>query len=349
MSSLTISYSSITRVVIVLIVLLFLYLIRDIILVLFFSFILSAAIDPWVNWFERRRLPRAAGVLTAYAVFFTALSVIGVLLAPALGHQFKELSASIPGYYERFFKEVNVFPFRAASTGQEIADFTKTLGSLFGNLIPALRGAVGGGFTVFLLLVLTFYLSIEDRSLKRLLRSVLPDQYQPYFTRMINRIDEKIGLWFRGQLLLSLIVFVLTAVGLSIIHRVTGEVPFWLLLALIAGVLEVIPFLGPGIAGALAVLLVLPNSFAVALIVAALYVVIQQVENNLLVPNVMQKTVGLNPIVVILAIVIGTRLAGVLGALIAIPLTASLMVVLKDIRSQTPLPSSDSSPPAELQ
>lgn len=349
MASLTISYSSIIRVIVVLVALVFLYLIRDIILVLFFSFILSAAIDPWVNWFERRHLPRAVGVLAAYVAFFTILSVIGVLLAPAVAQQLRELSSSLPSFYERFMNEVNVFSFGAPPAGREIVNVAETLGSLAGNVLSAVRGAVGGGFTVFLLLILTFYLSIEDRSLKHLLRSILPEQYQPYFTRMVNRIDEKIGLWFRGQLLLSFIIFILTAVSLFIVHIVTGEVPFWLLLALIAGVLEVIPFLGPGISGAIAVLLVFPNSFAVAVIVAALYVVIQQVENNLLVPNIMQKTVGLNPIVVILVIVIGTRLAGVLGALIAIPLTASLMVVVRDIRSQTPLPASDSDPRAEHQ
>lgn len=346
-SSLSVSYSSIIRVIVVLISLVFLYLIRDIILILFLSFIIAAALDPWVNWFERRRLPRAVGVFAAYAVFFTILSVIGVLLAPAVAHQFKELSASLPGYYERFLKEIDAVSLSTPEAGQEITGLAKTLGSFAGNIIPALRSAIGGGFTIFLLLVLTFYLAIEDRSLKRLLRSILPDQYQPYLTRMINRIDEKIGLWFRGQLLLSFIIFILTAIGLFIVHQITGEVPFWLLLALIAGVLEVIPFLGPGIAGIIAVLLVLPNSFPVAVIVAVLSFVIQQIENNLLVPNIMQKSVGLNPIIVILVIVIGTRLAGVLGALIAIPLTASLMVVLKDIRSQNPLPSSASAPPAE--
>ncbi len=345
-SSLSISYSSIIRVIVVLIALVFLYLIRDIILILFLSFIIAAALDPWVNWFERRRLPRAVGVFAAYAVFFTILSVIGVLLVPSVTHQFKELSASLPDYYERFVKEINAGSLSIPETGQEITGLAKTLGSFAGNIIPALRSAVGGGFTIFLLLVLTFYLAIEDRSLKRLFRSILPDQYQPYLARMINRIDEKIGLWFRGQLLLSFIIFILTAIGLFIV-QITGEVPFWLLLALIAGVLEVIPFLGPGIAGTIAVLLVLPNSFPVAVIVAVLSFVIQQIENNLLVPNIMQKTVGLNPIIVILVIVIGTRLAGVLGALIAIPLTASLMVALKDIRSQSPPPSSARALPAE--
>lgn len=332
MSSLTISYSSILRIVVVLAALLFLYLLRDIILIVFVSFVLSAALDPWVNWFELRHLPRAVGILAAYALLFVTLALIGVALAPNVSAQFKTLATSLPGYYERLLEKAQIETIAGAEGQTDVINFSETLRSLAVNIIPAVRGVFGGGFTVFLLLVLTFYLSIEDRTLKHLLRGMLPDQYQPYFTRMINRIDQKIGLWFRGQLLLSCIIFSLTAISLFIVHTVTGEVPFWLVLAIIAGILEVIPFLGPAISGIIAVLLVLSSSFPVAIIVAAVYVVIQQLENNLLVPKIMQKTVGLNPIVVILVIVIGNRLAGILGALIAIPLAASFTVVFQDLR-----------------
>ncbi len=331
-SNLTISYSSILRVITILAALLFLFILRDIILIVFVSFVISAALDPWVNWFERRRLPRAVGVLAAYGVFFIGLVLIGVALAPAVSAQFKALTASLPNYYERLLEQTQIGQSEIINPEAFGINLYETLRSLAGNIIPAVRGVFGGGFTVFLLLVLTFYLSIEDRSLKRLVRGTLPDKYQPYFTRMINRIDQKIGLWFRGQLLLSFIIFFVTAISLFIVHTVTGGVPFWLVLAITAGILEVIPFLGPAISGILAVLLVLSSSFPVAVIVAAVYVVIQQLENNLLVPKIMQKTVGLNPIVVILVIVIGNRLGGILGALISIPLATSLQVILKDIR-----------------
>ena len=174
-------------------------------------------------------------------------------------------------------------------------------------------------------------MSVEDRGLKRFFRSILPVDYQPYFTRMMNRIQEKMGRWLRGQLLLSAVVFVMTAIAFSILHLFTGEVPFWLVLAIIAGVLELVPFIGPFVAGAVAVLLVIGTSFWTAVIVLIIALLVQQLENNILVPKIMQKTVGLNPIVSILVIVIGARLAGIMGALIAIPLAAAGQCFLRDV------------------
>jgi predicted PurR-regulated permease PerM len=217
------------------------------------------------------------------------------------------------------------------AAAQNIEGISNALGSLAGNIIPAVRGVLGGGCTIFLILVLAFYLAGEDRGLKRFFRSILPVDYQPYFTRMMNRIQEKMGKWLRGQLLLSLVIFVVTAIALFILHLITGAVPFWLVLALIAGVLEIVPFLGPFIAGTIAVLLVIGSSFWVAVIIIILYLLIQQLENHILVPKIMQKTVGLNPIVIILVIVIGARLAGILGALIAIPVAAVVQVFLSDV------------------
>jgi len=170
--------------------------------------------------------------------------------------------------------------------------------------------------------------------LKRFIRSILPVNYQPYFTRMMNRIQKKMGSWLRGQLLLSFVIFLITAISLYVLHRITGAVPFWLVLAVIAGVLEVVPFLGPFIAGTIAVVLVLSNSVAIAVFVVLIYVIIQQLENQILVPKIMQKTVGLNPLIIILVIVIGSRLAGVLGAILAIPVAAAAQVFIKDMMNE---------------
>lgn len=332
MQNLNISYSSFFRVVIVLLAIIFLYFIRDIILILFLSIVLSSALDPWVSWLERRHFPRSFGIAAVYVLFFTTVSVIGALIAPAVSTQIKILAKNLPGYYQQVANKWNLnIPSLDVAVSQNVDAISSTLNSLAGKVIPAMKGIFGGGFTIFLVLVLTFYLSVEDRGLKRFFRSILPVNYQPYFTRVMNRIQRKMGYWLRGQLFLSLVIFLITAISLFVINFITGAVPYWIVLALIAGVLEIIPFLGPFLSGVIAVLLVVGNSLWAAVAVIVLYFVVQQLENHILVPKVMQKTVGLNPIVIILVIVIGGRLAGVLGALIAIPVAAAAQVFLVDV------------------
>ena len=331
MQNINITYSSLIRVIIVVLAVAFLYVIRDIVLVLFLSIILSAALDPWVSWFERRHLPRSVGMLAIYIVLFAAISV-GVLIIPAVTTQAEVLGTNLPSYYERIVDTWSKhLPFIGDPAARNVETVARTMGMWVGNVLPAIRGIFGGGFTFFLILVLTFYLSCQDRGLKRFFRSIMPVNYQPYFTRMTNRVQQKMGMWLRGQLLLSVVIFLVTAVSLFIFNSITHAAPYWLVLAFIAGILEAVPFLGPFIAGTIAAVLTLANSFWAAIAVVLIYIIIQQLENNILVPRIMHRAVGLNPIVVILVVVIGGRLAGVLGSLIAIPVAAALQVFLKDV------------------
>ena len=327
----SISYGSLIRGIIVLLVVVFLYLIRDVLLILFLSIVLASALEPAVSWFERHHMPRGAGIAAIYIIVFAVLSFIGLSIAPAIGAQAKLLATNLPAYYHRIVETWNLPDVISETNGTSIENISTTLGSLTKSILPAIKGVFGGGVTLFLILVLTFYLSVEDKGLKNFFRSILPDVYQPYFTRTVNRIQQTIGLWFRGQLFLSLVIFMITGISLFIVHTFTGGVPFWLVLAVIAGILEVIPFLGPIIAGALAVLVVLSHSLWLTGVVVLLYVVVQQLENHILVPKIMQRTVGLNPIIIILVVIIGGRLGGVLGAFIAIPLTAVLHVFMQDV------------------
>lgn len=162
--------------------------------------------------------------------------------------------------------------------------------------------------------------------MKRIMRSVVPTKYQPYFTHLANRMQMKIGKWLRGQLFLSLIIFLLSWLGLSVLG-----VKYALVLAVFAGVTELIPYFGPFIGGVPAVLIAFTQSPTLAILVIVLYVVIQLIENHVLVPKVMQKAVGLNPVVTIIVILIGAKLAGILGIILAVPVTTALGVAAKDL------------------
>ena len=206
------------------------------------------------------------------------------------------------------------------------------------NLITALFGNL---VSFIIVLVLTFYLLVQEGAIKRTVLLFTPPSSRGYLSDLIDRMQLRLGHWLRGVLLLGLIVGGLTLVGLRILN-----VRYFLVLALVAGILELIPYVGPALAAIPAVFFGATESLWKGVAVLILYWLIQQLENHLIVPKVMAKAVGLNPLVVIVVILVGAKLAGFVGVLVAVPTTAALSVWLKDVYDASPL-SSGNTPPAE--
>lgn len=173
--------------------------------------------------------------------------------------------------------------------------------------------------------VLTFYLLLERDNLDKLLAQFFINKDER-IKGITSKIEDKLGAWMRGQIVLSVIIGTAAYLGLTIL-----SVPYALPLAILAGIMEVIPVIGPIISAIPAVLIAYMVSPFLALIVGILYFIIQQLENHLVVPQVMNKAVGLNPLVVILAVAIGGRLLGVSGALLAVPITVVAQIITEDI------------------
>ena len=162
--------------------------------------------------------------------------------------------------------------------------------------------------------------------MKRFIRSLTPTRHQPYISQLINKMQVKMGYWLRGQLLLSVIIFFMVFIVLSIFG-----IKYALILALTAGIFEIIPYLGPLISAIPAVFFAFAQSPSKALLVVLLYFIIQRIENDIIVPKVLGKSIGLNPLVVIFAILIGARVGGVVGALLAVPVVTALSVYFEDL------------------
>ncbi len=326
-----VSLVSIFKIIAVLLLLWFIYAVKEIFAILFVALILASAFDPWVDWLQKRKVPRGLGVLLIYLVLFLVLGSAIVLLIPPITEQVKELSSNFPQYWGKLVSGFRIFSEYSAEHGfmdetqKLLASVEKFSGRAAGGVFSFLTGAFGGVVSFFLALVLTFYITVEEQALKRLVKSVTPDKYQPYVIQLINRIQNKIGRWLRGQLVLCLIVGVLAYVGLLILG-----IKYALVLALLAGILELIPYLGPTLGAIPAVLLAFTQSPFKALLVVILYFVIQQLENNIIAPKVMQKAVGLNPIITIIVLLMGAKLGGVIGVLLSIPVATAVSVFVKD-------------------
>ncbi|MBI3120048.1 MAG: AI-2E family transporter [Candidatus Kerfeldbacteria bacterium] len=320
-----ISSRTMMKSIVVLLVLFFFYLIKEVLAVLFVSLVLAAALDPWIDWLERWKIPRGVGVLVVYLIIVSIIVGLGYVLIPAVTNEFATLTKESPQYYQELANWWNLFQGGRNDTQDVIQNVQSSIQNITPQLFTFAGNFAGGLAAIIGVAVLTFYLTVEESAVKIFVRSVIPTQYQPYTIKKINQIQMKLGQWIRGQLILSLIIAVCTYIGLLIIG-----VKFALVLALIAGVAELVPFIGPILSAIPSLFFALTDSPLKAILVVILYVVIQQLENNLLVPKVMQKTVGLNPIAVLLVLLIGAKLAGVVGLLLAVPTATIVSIFIED-------------------
>ncbi|MEW6610929.1 MAG: AI-2E family transporter [Patescibacteria group bacterium] len=326
-----ISYRSIFRVLGVLAVMGFLYVVRDIIALLFVALVFSAAIDPFVDSFAKRQIPRALGILIVYVLVLGIFGITLTLLIPPLVTEVRQLAESFPYYYDKLSMGVNYL--RDASGGvassenvqQIVGSFEKALTTVTAGVFTTISSIFGGVVSFFIILVLTFYMVVDEDGIKRFLQVVTPENAHQGVIALTIKIQDKIGLWLRGQLILMLIIALLTFIGLTLIG-----VPYALVLALVAGVTEIIPYAGPVIGAIPAIFIAFTVSPSMGLWTVFWYILVQQAENHLIVPKVMQKTTGLNPIIVILAVLIGARLSGILGALLAVPIASAIEVIIHE-------------------
>lgn len=291
------------------------YLIRDLLLILFVAIIFMSALNPLVNFFVKAKLPRALSIALTYIIIIVISGgAITAVLQPLI-EESRRLIQTLPQLSIQLLNiaNINQSVFQSELANLSKNAFTITL-AIFDNLL-----------TIIFLLVLTFYLLLEHDNLEHRLSTLFVGR-EERVKRLIVRIEEKLGGWLRGQLILSLIVGLFSYIGLTILN-----IPYALPLSLIAGVMEVVPVIGPIISAIPAVFIAATISPFLGLGVTALYFIIQQLENHLIVPQVMKRAVGLNPLVVILAIALGSRLLGFAGALLAVPLAVVLQIIVTEV------------------
>lgn len=327
-----ISAMTIVKIILVFIVFYLLYLVRDILAVVFISVVLASAFDPSVDWMQKRKIPRAMGILLIYLIAFLVSTAAISLIVPPIVEQTTDLINKFPqvsqyvstGYnlLKEYSQQGNLFEKLLASK-ENFPQFVSTFESIFSGV----SGFLGGIVNFFLILVLTFYITVEENAIKKLVWTVVPEKHQIYTMNLVNRMQSKIGLWLRGQLILSVVIFTLVYAALSVLG-----VKYALILALIAGLTEFVPYLGPTLAAVPGIFLAFSQSgIMLAIFVGIVYYLVQLTENNIIAPKVMQKVVGLNPIVSITVLMIGFKLAGVAGAILSIPVATAISVFFKDV------------------
>lgn len=331
--NINISTNTILRVIFILLLLVFLYLIKDIIIIFIFALIIASAAAPIVNAMEKIKIPRVIGALVVYVVVLGILVFLFSLVIPPIAKDVSHLSSNLPEYVEKLSTKFQSFREHFSKYQQifdRLAKYLNNLKEYLQDSTPKLfsraMGVFGGVFSFVLILIISFYISVQKKGIQRVLTAIIPLHYRDYILDLWERAQKKLGRWLQGQLFLGLIVGSMVYIGLYFLN-----VKFALILAVMAGVLEIFPYIGPVLAGIPAVLIGFLQDPILGLWVLILYVAIQQIENHLILPLVIGRVVGLNPIAVILALLIGGKLGGLPGMILSVPLAAVFAEFLRDL------------------
>ncbi len=323
-----ISTSIVLKTIVILVGLWFLFLVRDIIILLFIAVIIAASIDPGVDWLQRKKIPRSAGAMLIYVLLFSIIALIISFMVPSIVSQFNDFSKNSSQYFGDFGSVINSS--QNSGINRIIQGLANNIESSFTNISKNIfsktLGVFSGLLSVIVVFSMAFYMVMEESGIKKFIVSIMPDKNKKYAASLTDRIEGKIGKWMLGQLFLMLVIFVLDFIGLYLVG-----VPYPLLLALFAGILEVVPYVGPIISAVPGIILGFLVSPAVGMMAFVVYLIAQQFESHVVVPLTMKKAVGLNPVVTIVAILIGFKLAGVLGAIISVPAATAVSLVINDL------------------
>lgn len=316
-----------------------LWQLRDLILIIITAVILASSIEPGIKLLSKYRVHRIPAVLLIYIGLAGLFFGIIYAFVPPIISEAADITQNLPSMMHSIDQSLFGGNGILSPTFSQIGQAGNPLLGEFLNKILGIGGAAsngvlgtasavfGGVFSFVLIVVLSFYFAMQERGIENFLKIVIPFGNESYAIHLWERSKHKIGKWMQGQLLLGVLIFVLVYLGLTIFG-----VPYAMTLALLAGLFEIIPVFGPIMSAIPGVVLAFTTGGAsLAIIIAGFYLLVQQFESHLIYPLVVRKVVGVPPILVILALIIGGQLAGFLGILISVPVAAAIMEFIEDI------------------
>lgn len=311
------------------------WMLRGLALLVLTAIVIASAIEPGVKFLVRRRIPRVLSVLLMYLTVFGSLFGVVYFLLPPILSDMQGLFSLIPEYLNQLNLPIETLPSvetAGAVAGEAQSVFTSLVnfqGTFTGSSEGTFRliAAVFGGIMAFsLVVVLSFYFAVQETGIDDFLRLITPAEHEEYVVGLWLRAKVKIGLWMQGQVLSSILGGVLAYLGLLILG-----IPYAFVFAILTAAGMLVPVFGSILSAVPPIVLgFTAGGLPLALLVLGLYVIINQFESNIINPLVVNKVVGIPPLLVILALIVGWELAGFLGVLLAVPLAAVLRELLHD-------------------
>lgn len=317
----------------------FAYYLRDIILVLLTSIVLGSAVRPFSNWFEKFKIPRILSVLLVYIIGFSVILGTLYFIIPPIFGDMLDIAQTLPAKVNSFMQTNSAWNSVSDFSGSFADDFSinDLMSSNVGSFLPSIPKNLmelvtllfNGIFSFVLIVIISFYIAVQKNGVEEFLRLIVPVRSEDYAVDLWKRVEKKIGGWLQGQILLGVIIGPLVFLGLSLLG-----VKYALILAILATVFELIPFFGPVLSAVPAVIFAFSIGVPVGLMTLGFYVVVQQFENHLIYPLVVRKIIGVPPLIVIISLVVGAKLAGFLGIILAVPMATLFMEMASDMETR---------------
>lgn len=306
---------------------LLLYSIRDIIVLTFLAIIVAVSLSPPIKWLQCKGLPRASAVVLMYLFVVCVLGFLVALVIPPFINQIGDFVDNFPSYVDKVSQIIRYFDTHYFSFDKDVflQNIEDSFSSSFSGIFSTTIGFFSGLISFIVFFFLSLYMSLEENGVEKFLVSVTPTQYEQYVKTLAIRTQEKISHWLLGQLILMISVFVIYFIGLSLLG-----VPYALVLAILGGALEIIPYVGPIIAAIPAILMATLVSPILGVSTLVFYTVAHQIESHVITPQVMKRAVGVNPVAIILSLLIGAKLGGLLGIILAVPAAAVIGIFVED-------------------
>ncbi len=341
-----ITNGSIVRIMLWLALAYSIFFFRELLLTLLVGLVIASTIDPIAKFFQKYSVPRVVTVASVFIILFGSVAAFAAFALPALADDLARVIAKLPSILEQFRIFGRDLGFKDFSTS--IGELSKTISK--GQILTVIKNGVVGASSVaattgvlisnlinFLLtLIFSFYLAVQDDGIKNFLRLITPKFYEKYILDLWIRSEAKIGSWAKGQMIVALIVSILIFIPLTIL-----KVPYASLFALLAFLGQLVPVVGLIISAVPAIITAyFTKDVSLALMVTAVFLIVNQLENYIITPKIMNSVIGVPAIIILISVIVGAQVAGFWGIVIAVPMAAIIMELVNDILNDK-IPSED--------
>lgn len=328
--TLDISWNTILKIGVAILFFYLIFSVRHILTWLIFALIISILLEPAIEFLEKRKIPRALATALIYLLLFCFIGFLVYFSALPLFNELQKLAQLFPQYFEKIapsFKNLGIEAFENFESFTN--NFQNWLISASRGILGAISSIFGGILASFTIFTFALFISFEKNSSERLIKTLLPEEKAIFILDIWQNCQLKVSRWFGVRILSCIFVGILTFISLKIL-----KIDYSFLLAVLAGTTNIIPILGPIFAGAIITLFALFQSFSSAVFILIIFILIQQIEGNFLTPILSKKFIDMPPVLVLVSLIVGGKLWGFLGALLAVPIFGIIFEFLKNFISR---------------
>ncbi len=323
---LDITWKTIIKIAITVVCLYVLFSIKEIIIWFVFALIISILFNPIIDFFQKFKIPRALAVIFVYLGIFGIISMSVYSIVPMFSEEIQQFSENLPEYFEKIIPSLKNLKIQGFDSAEQfMVEINSVLEKMASNVFNTLFVIFGGIFSTLFVITLAIFLSLEKKSVQEGFALFFPKEHESTALSIWKKTQKRVNLWFLTRVIACLFV------GLaSLLTFLIFQIKYPFFLAFLAAIFNFVPIIGPIVIGIIIFIIVALSSFTKALFIVGAFIIIQQLEGNFITPAVSKKIIGISPALVLIALVVGAKMWGFLGAVLAVPLFAIVFGFLKD-------------------